>query len=150
MTLGTSWFTDVHLLDNEQLCEAILGWGRDGKTGVGCDGVDVNGEGIVGKVSGCYLTGKARRSKTNMLSSRRVTICTHPLSPPQHCPALVPPHPPPFLAEALSIMSLILLAVSCHLERLLTPPREIISQYQLSLGLCIHTFTQGLLWVVLP
>ena len=67
MTPETSWFTDVHLLDNGQLCEAILGWGRDGKTGIGNDGVDVNEEGPVGKVSGCYLTGEAWRSKTNLL-----------------------------------------------------------------------------------
>ena len=51
MALETSWFTDVYLLDNGQLYEAILGWARDGKTGIGNYGVDVNREGPAGKVS---------------------------------------------------------------------------------------------------
>lgn len=32
MTLETPWLTDVYLLDNRQLYEAILGWSRDRKT----------------------------------------------------------------------------------------------------------------------
>lgn len=82
MTLETPWFTDVYLLDNGQLSEPILGWGKDGKTSIGDYSVDVNGEGPVGKVLGCYLMREAQRSETNLLLSRRVTICTHLLSPP--------------------------------------------------------------------
>lgn len=108
------------MLDNEQLSEAIPGWGKDGKTGIGDYRVDVNGEGPVGKVLGCYLMREAQRSETNMLLSRRVTICTHLLSPPALSGFGSTP-PPPFLAESVSVISLILLAVSCHLERLLTP-----------------------------
>lgn len=82
MALETPWFTDVYLPDNRQLYEVMLGWGKDGKTGIGDYSAHMNGEWPVGKVSGCYLMGEAQRSKTNMLLSRRVTICTHPLSPP--------------------------------------------------------------------
>lgn len=77
MTLESLGFTDVDLPGNRQFYGAILGWSRDGKTGVGDYGADENGEGSVGKVSGCYLTGEAQRSTTDVLLGRKLTIA-HP------------------------------------------------------------------------
>lgn len=81
MTLESSWFTDVDLPDNRQFYEAILGWSRDRKKGVGDYGVDENEEGSVGKVPGWYLTGEAQRNTTDILLSRKLPVCTYPLSP---------------------------------------------------------------------
>lgn len=58
---------------------ARAGTGRN--TGVGDYGVDENGEGSVGKVPSCYLTGEAQRNTTDILLSRKLTIAHPPESP---------------------------------------------------------------------
>lgn len=78
MTLESSGFTDVDLPDNRQFYGAILGWSRDRKTGVGDYGAEENGEGSVGTVSGCYLTGEAQRSTPDILLDRKLTIAQPP------------------------------------------------------------------------